>query len=83
MATMKQEEIHKADPSSSSQDARLAALEEQLRDLTARLAAVESMAHSEHTLSSEGVNQIASHVMGQVKEHLHKSLGHSGMPSVG
>jgi hypothetical protein len=75
-----QEERENALSNSGTATARLDALEAQVKDLTARLSQVEGVAHSEHTLSKDGVDQIAEHVMGKVQEHIRKTLGHSGEP---
>lgn len=48
-------------------------------ELAQRVQGLESIAHSEHTLSAEGVEQIATIVMGKVRQF----LGHSGEPSRG
>ena len=52
---------------------RIAALEE-------RLARVEQMAHTDHSITPEAVDHLTQHVMSHVHEHLRKTTGHSGLP---
>jgi hypothetical protein len=63
------------------------ALVSQVQELAERLARVEQMAHTDHTLGSHVVDQIAahaaSHAIHHVDAHLHKVLGHSGLPMRG
>lgn len=65
------------------EDPRVADLVKICTELASRVKRLEEMAHTDHTLSLEGVEQISGHVMGKVEAYVRQTLGHSGQPSVG
>lgn len=58
----------------------VAALKAQVFALEDRLARVEQMAHTDHSITPEAVDHLTQHVMSHVHEHLRKTTGHSGLP---
>lgn len=58
-----------------------AALQEALSAIEARLARLEAMAHTEHTMDTGSLEALFTHFKEQAAAHALKTLGHSGMPS--
>ena len=55
-------------------------LRAEVESLKARLARIEQAAHTDHMPDAAALDHITTHVMGHVHEHLHKAMGHSGLP---
>jgi len=60
-----------------------AVLVSRLDQIEARLMALERIAHSEHHIDAEGVQQIAAAAVAQVNEQIRRHLGLGGEPARG
>lgn len=64
----------------SSESEHESTLAARVQSLEERLARVEQMAHTDHSITPEAVDHLTQHVMGHVHEHLRKTTGQSGLP---